>query len=135
MSSNDPASSLRVIHLAIAGGVVLFAAVVFGWVGPGPAEQDRDLFRWVWLILAIGALFGAGVVRTRMTGPGSRPEKRRSAAIIIWALAEGQVLLGLVGYLVTGDVVPGAIGILVFLYLWTRHRPSSFFETEGLSDR
>lgn len=121
--SADP--TLRTVHLALAAGLLVLAAVAFGLVGPGMAEGLRAL-RWAWLGLATAALFAAGVVRARLAAPGAPAERVRAAAILVWALGEGQAILGLAVYLVAGDAVPAAVGLLVFLYLWIRYRPSTF---------
>lgn len=119
--SGDP---LPIIHLALAGGIVLFTIVLFGVVGPMEAVEDGVL-RWVWLGVALVAVLGAGIIRGRLEGPGVEDARRRAGAIIIWALAEGQGLVGLVFYMLTGDVVPGAVGVLFFFFLWWRYRPTA----------
>lgn len=119
--SGDP---LPIVHLALAAGVVLFAAVLFGFVGPLETVEDGVL-RWVWLGLAVVAVVAAGIVRGRLEAPGVEAAQRRAGAIVIWALAEGQALVGLVFYMLTGDVVPAVVGVLLFFFLWWRYRPTA----------
>ena len=113
---------LAVVHLALAAGVVLFAAIVFGLVGPLDTAEG-SLYRWIWLGLALAAVLVAGALRSRLGTPGLDPRRRPALAVAIWALAEGQAIAGLVFYLVAGDSVPAAVGLLLFFYLWWRHRP------------
>ncbi len=49
-------------------------------------------------------------------------------AVIIWALAEGQALLALVGYFLTGDLPLLVVGLVLFVFLLGRHRPGSFLK-------
>lgn len=116
--------ALSIVHLALAAGVVVLAAVLFGVVGPLEVREGTTL-RWIWLGLAGVAVLAAGVVRGRLAGTGVEIEKRRALAILIWALAEGQALAGLIFYLLSGDPVPAAAGVAVFFLLWWRHRPAA----------
>lgn len=119
--SGDP---LPIVHLALAGGLALFAAVAFGLVGP-LGRADGSAHRWVWLAAALVAAVAPGFAVARLAPPDSGPERRMALAIVIWALAEAQALLGLVLYLFVGDVMPAAAGLLLFLFLWWRYRPSA----------
>lgn len=118
--SGDP---LPIIHLALGAGLLLFAAVLFVVGGPLRVEEGSVL-RWVWLGVALLAVLAAGAIRGRLAAE-VEPARRRAGAITIWALAEGQALLGLVFYLLTGDVVPPAVGVLLFFFLWWRYRPTA----------
>lgn len=118
--SGDP---LPIIHLALAAGLFVFAAVLLVFLGPGEAV-DGTALRWVWLGLAFVAVLAPGIIRGRVAVPGADDQTRRAGAITIWALAEGQALVGLVFYAIAGDAVPAVVGMLVFLFLWWRYRPS-----------
>ncbi len=129
-NGNDDAGgghrTMRLIHGALLSGILIFGAVVLfllrsGSVGsgqPGP-------FRWIWLALALVALFAAGLVRGRLR-PEAEPREVQTTAILIWALAEAQALAGLSFALVTGDAVLAAGGLVVAMFLLALHRPSSF---------
>ncbi|MFQ5688828.1 MAG: hypothetical protein ACE5HQ_00965 [Gemmatimonadota bacterium] len=115
---------LTVVYGALAGGVIAFAALAWA-LGPVAEVRGATLLRWVWLGVALFAIFGAAVVAGRLPR-GADEVRTRKTAIVVWAVAEGQALLGLADYLVTGDRVPAAVGMLLFAYLYARHRPSSF---------
>jgi F0F1-type ATP synthase membrane subunit c/vacuolar-type H+-ATPase subunit K len=117
--------TLPIIQLALASGVLLFALIVFVVLRPSGAETDLSIFRWVWLAFALLSIFGAGVVRGRLSRDATE-QQAYTTAIIVWALAEGQALLGLVTYLVAGDRLPAVLGLVVGFYLFARHRASEF---------
>jgi len=125
--SQRPATyqTLQLIFMALGGGVLLFAVIVFLVVGPLESETDLQVLRWVWLGIALAAIFAAGLVRGRLTRD-STAAQAQTAAVTTWGLAEGQALLGLVAYLVAGDSLPAILGLVVGVYLFTRHRPATF---------
>lgn len=127
-ASGGPAAGtvLRVLYGALAAGVVVFAAVVFLLLEPGAAGLDADLFRWAWLGLAVLAILAAGIVRARLRRGEASADRVRATAVTVWALAEGQALFALVAHLLGGDRTTGILGLLVFAYLFLRHRPSTF---------
>jgi hypothetical protein len=49
-----------------------------------------------------------------------------TSAILIWALAEGQALLGLTGYLLSGDRMLVILSLVLFAYLYLRYPPAAF---------
>ncbi len=76
-------------------------------------------------MLALAALFGAGLVRGRLR-PDAAAREVQKTAIVIWALAEAQALAGLAFALVSGDVVLAGGGPVVAMFLMALHRPASF---------
>lgn len=122
-AGTDP--TLRVVHLVLGGGVLLFALVAV-FLGPVSRAADPDLFRWIWLGVAVAAIFAAGVVRARAPDAARDPEGARRAAILTWALAEGQALVGLVLYLLGASSVVAILAVGLFLYLFVRYRPATF---------
>lgn len=125
---SDSALVLRIIHIALMSGVLIFAAVVYFLMQEGvaaAAAQQASLFRWVWLALALGLVFGAGILRGRLPR-GAAPERVRTTAILVWALAEATALTGITFALITGDWMPLIGGLLVGLFLFLHHRPSTF---------
>jgi hypothetical protein len=81
--------------------------------------------RFVWLGVAVVVTLGAGVIRGRMAAAAG-PDQKRTAAITVWALAEGQALVGIVGTLLTGDRVTAYASLALFVWLWMRYPPASF---------
>lgn len=127
-TSRDDTLVLRIVHLAMMGGVLVFAGVVYFLLkgGVDPVAADRaSAFRWVWLAAALALVFAAGIVRGRLPR-GAAPERVRTTAILVWALAEATAVLGITFALVTGDWMPLAGGLLVALFLFVHHRPSTF---------
>jgi hypothetical protein len=118
--------ALSAIYAALALGVFLFAAVVLFVLEPGQASIDSSLMRIIWLGAAVVATLAAGMVRGRMTGHGMDPDQARTAAIVVWALAEGQALAGIVGTMLTGDRVTAYASLALFVWLWMRYPPRSF---------
>jgi len=123
MQSSTGDAQLKLIHAAMLSGVLLFLAVVLFLSGGRDGAESNLIFRWGWLALAVVAVFTAGFVRGRLQRSADEAEVR-TAAILIWAVAESAALLGLVSTLVTGDIAPGLGATLVFVFLMVHHRPS-----------
>jgi hypothetical protein len=124
--AGDVRQTLRIIHAALLGGILTFGAIVLfllvsGRVGSG----GGGVLRWVWLALAVTALFAAGVLRGRLR-PEAPARQAQTTAIMVWALAELPALTGLVFALVSGDLVPAIGGLVIGLALLTSHRPATF---------
>jgi F0F1-type ATP synthase membrane subunit c/vacuolar-type H+-ATPase subunit K len=117
---------LTAIYAALALGVFLFAVIVLFVLEPVEATLDPGLLRIVWFVAAIVATLGAGIVRGRMAGRDAGPDSARTAAIVVWALAEGQAFLGIVGTMLTGDRVTAYASLALFAWLWMRYPPRSF---------
>ena len=124
-SETGPAA-LNAIYAALAIGVLLFAAVVLFVLDPIGGSVEPNVMRIVWLAFAVVATLGAGVIRGRMAGREAEPDQARTAAILVWALAEGQALLGIVGTLLTGDPVTAYASLALFVWIWLRYPPRSF---------
>jgi hypothetical protein len=123
-----PASSsqaLSAIYTVLALGVFLFAAIVLFVMDPLETSVDSNVMRFVWLGVAVVVTLGAGVIRGRMAAAAG-PDQKRTAAIIVWALAEGQALVGIVATLLTGDRVTAYASLALFVWLWMRYPPASF---------
>lgn len=120
-----PARMRGVIYAALIVGVALFALVVRLVVGP-IGTYDGLALRFVWLAAAAGCTLAAGYFRTRLAGPDADDAQLTTAAVIVWALAEGQALLGIVGYMISGDVLIMWCSLALFAYLFVRYRPAVF---------
>ena len=118
---------LTVVWGALGGGVLIFAAIVLFLLDLGPAGMDPTPWRLGWMVVALGAVVGTGILRGRLHR-GTSVETRRSTAVVVWALAEGQAMIGLTGHLFTGDPIPGLAGVVVAAYLFLRHRPAAFLD-------
>jgi len=122
--SDSGLQTLKAIHLALAAGVFVFAAVVLFVLQPLEAAVDAGSVRLAWFALAVLATLGAGIARGRLAR-GS-PQGNRTAAIVVWALAEGQALVGIVGTMLTGDAMTTYASLAVFVWLWLRYPPGAF---------
>ena len=120
-AGDDP--TLRIIHAVILGGTLTFLAVVFFLYRGERDVPAGAVLRWGWLLAAVVAVFAAGYLRGRL-GPGSAPGEVRTAGILIWAIAEGAALIGMVSTIVTGDVSPAIGATLIAAFLMLHHRPS-----------
>jgi hypothetical protein len=114
---------LKLIHATMLGGTLTFFAVVMFLVrGQEPVESGA-VFRWGWLAAAVIAVFAVGALSGRLHRD-SDEVAIRTAGIVIWALAEGAALLGIVSTIVTGDVTPAIGATLIAVFLMVHHRPS-----------
>ena len=117
---------LTMIYAALAAGVFLFAAVVLFLLEPVEPAVDPAVLRIAWFIAALIATLAAGMIRGRLAGREAGADRARTAAIVVWALAEGQALLGIVATLLTGDRVTAYASLALFVWLWMRYPPRSF---------
>ncbi len=131
--AGDPEKLLKVLYAALALGVAVLVAV-FLLLGPtANGAVDRSHFRWIWLAAAVISMIAVGFIRGRALAVETqvgRTDVRAilPQAVIIWALAEGQALLALVGYFLTGDLALLVVGLVLFIFLLGRHRPGSFLK-------
>lgn len=129
--AGDPEKLLRVLYAALVLGVAVLAAV-FLLLGPvADAAVDRSVFRWTWLAAAVISMIAVGFIRGRALAVETqvgRTDVRAilPQAVIIWVLAEGQALLALIGYFLAGDLALLVVGLVLFIFLLSRHRPGSF---------
>ena len=114
---------LKIIHATMLGGTLLFFAVVLFVFGGRETEQTVPALRWAWFAFAVAAVFAAGFVRGRLVRD-SDDDQVRATGIVIWALAEGAALLGMVSTIVTGEIAPAIGATLVAVFLMVHHRPS-----------
>jgi hypothetical protein len=114
------------IYAALAGGILLFAAIVLFVLDPVESAVDPSLMRMVWFGTAAVAMLGAGLIRGRMLDGGADADRARTAAVVVWALGESQALVGIVGTLVTGDRILTYGALAVFVWIWLRYPPRSF---------
>ncbi len=116
------------IYAALIIGVVLFALVVRLVLQP-VETYSGDALRFGWLAAAAGCTLAAGYFRTRLAGPTADDVQLTQAAVIVWALAEGQALLGIVAYMISGDLLIFWCALVLFAYLFARYRPAVFLAT------
>ncbi len=129
MRPQTPDAAARIltpIYFSLALGVFLFAAMVLFVLDPLDASLNTGVVRIAWLALAVLTTLGAGIARGRMVDRASDAAQRQKAAIVVWALAEGQALMGVVGTLLTGDPVTAYASLALFVWLWLRYPPGSF---------
>ncbi|MEJ2547291.1 MAG: hypothetical protein P8125_05680 [Gemmatimonadota bacterium] len=117
---------LPVLYAALASGVVLYAAVLVFVLEPTLAVEDPTWLRVAWLAVAVGVTLMAGVIQARMRSGALDDSGRASSALMVWALAEGQALLGLTGYLLSGDRLLLILSLALFAYLYLRYPPAAF---------
>jgi len=117
---------LPILYAALAPGVVLYAAVLLFALEPTGGIQDPTLLRFAWLGVAIGVTLTTGVIQARVRSGRVDDSGRVTSAIFIWALAEGQALLGLTGYLLSGDRMLVVLSLALFAYLYLRYPPAAF---------
>ncbi|MFV1985747.1 MAG: hypothetical protein ACC682_00585 [Gemmatimonadota bacterium] len=116
-------SVLKLIHASMLGGtLVLFAVAFFLYGGREPGEVGA-VVRWAWLAVAVAVVFAVGAVRGRLHRNSDEAQVRMSG-IVIWALAEGAALVGIVSTIMTGHVVPAIGATLIGVFLMLHHRPS-----------
>jgi len=121
-----PDPVLTTIYSAMLGGTLLSFVIGTLLVSRRPAPEGPEpglVLRWGWFALATLAVFGAGIVRGRL-GRDADDARLRTSGIVIWALAEGVALLGIVSTIVWGDHAPALGATLVGVYLMIQHRPS-----------
>lgn len=124
----DTGGVLKVIYMALALGVGVLA-LVFYLVGPvASGSMDRSLFRWIWLVAAVVCTIGAGVVHGRSKAMSAAGGSVLPAAVVAWSLAEAQALLAAIGFFLTGDFALLVAGLVLFIFLFARHRPSVFLD-------
>lgn len=139
VQSPGAARAIRIIHAALVIGQVLVAATFFLLLRmQGPLAGGSPLIGYVTAGLAIVNLTVAfGLLRSRI--PQRRTDQSpedywstneaRGAAVVLWAVMEGSGLFCWIGYLMSGSIVPAAVGALAIAALITV-RPSQL-EGEG----
>lgn len=124
MTSAPPVSSARgarILHGALVLGSIMVGAVFFYLVRTlGPSFPNAIVAYVTAAVALVNMTFAVAFFRPRI------PERRtdeapddywsrnevRGAAVIIWAMVEAAGLLAWVGYLLTGNGAPAAVGLL-----------------------
>lgn len=118
---DDPV--LKMIHTTILGGTLVFFAVVYFLFVGSDAGEPSLVLRWGWLGIAIVSVFAAGFVRGRIDHQSDAGQVRASG-ILIWAMAEGAALVGIVSTILTSDPLPAIGATLIGVFLLIYHRPA-----------
>jgi hypothetical protein len=119
---------VRIIHAALVIGQILVGATFFLLLRAQgqPLAGANPLIAFVTAGLAfVNITVAFGLLRARMPQRPSdqspddywRRNEARSAAVLIWAVLEGSGLFCWVGYVMTGSIVPAAVGVLAVLAL------------------
>jgi len=124
---SDAARGVRILHAALAIGLSVVAATfVLVLRSLGPLLTTTPLIGYATVGLGLANLaVVVGFFRPRIP---QRPvdqlpdeywatTEARAAVIVIWAMIEGAGLISLVGYLLTGSVVPAAVAALAIVTL------------------
>ena len=121
------ARTVRVMHAALVFGVVLAGAVfVYRTVTVGPAFLGAPLIGYVTAAfalvnLAIATAFLLPRIPSRSSAEAPDDywirSEVRTATIIVWAVLEGSSLIALVGYFLTGNVVPAIVAAVAIVAL------------------
>ncbi|MGW8281694.1 MAG: hypothetical protein ACWGON_00220 [Gemmatimonadota bacterium] len=117
---------LPILYAALASGVVLYAAVLLFALEPTGSVGNPTPLRVAWLVVAVGVTLLTGVIQARVRSGQLDDSGRITGAIFIWGLAEGQALLGLTGYLLSGDRMLVVLSLVLFAYLYLRYPPAAF---------
>ena len=118
--------SLPLLYGAMAAGVLLYAAVLVFVLRPGDASASALPLRIGWLVVAVGVTLLAGVIQQRVRVSAPDDPSRMTNALVVWAAVEGQALLGLTGYFLTGDRLLLILPLVLFVYLFLRNPPAAF---------
>ena len=124
-SPGPSTGQLPILYAALAAGVFLYAAVLLFALEPTGAVENPTALRIAWLVVAVGVTVMTGFVQARIRA-GVPEESVATYAILVWAMAEGQALLGLTGYLLSGDRLLLILSLALFAYLYLRYPPSAF---------
>ncbi len=116
-ATTRPSTTARLIHAALALGVVLFALVVFFVVRPANVEAAEmpPVVAGVLLALSLAACALALVMRRRVPRRSTDESadlfwtRAAAPALLAWAPLEGGALLGVVAYMLTGT--SAALGV------------------------
>jgi hypothetical protein len=118
--------SLPLLYGAMAAGVLLYAAVLVFVLRPADASASALPLRIGWLVVAVGVTLLAGVIQQRVRASAPDDPSRMTNALVVWAAVEGQALLGLTGYFLTGDRLLLILPLVLFVYLFLRNPPAAF---------
>jgi hypothetical protein len=122
-SAATDTNTVRLIHLSLILGVLLFLAVAL-FVRTGPAAVTDPRLPLLLVVVGVPMLILAQVLSSRIaprrTGEPSVVwwQANLTRAIVVWSLVEGAALLGIVGFWLTGNRLPLALtaaGIVLFV--------------------
>lgn len=129
----DAFKALRVLHLAIAAGLMLFIAIMILLFQTGQLKAiDPSLERTlqvVAVVLSVSLLLvGFNLFKRKMLEARNSPEPGgtrmnlyRTACITWWAMIEGPGILAVVGFMITGNyafiALAGFHMLLLFLFM------------------
>ena len=118
MSNQSPAPFLRVIRLALLGGVLLFGGVVWyltarGTTTPLPPEGMNPLLI-AFTGVSLASLIGLVVMRSQQAR-AEDPLRKATLAIVGWAIGELPALMGGVLYLLTTSPIAYYTGLAILL--------------------
>lgn len=126
-SRQGPSSdSLPILYGAMAAGVLLYAALLVFVLRPEEGSAAAAPLRIGWLVVAVGVTLLAGVIQQRVRASAPDDPSRATSALVVWAAVEGQALLGLTGYFLTGDRLLLILPLVLFVYLFLRNPPAAF---------
>ena len=124
------ARAMQVLHTVLLGGLLIVAAVFAGILREQgravlPADGTATIIAYALTGLALIALIVATLVlRPRIAPRGSTPANEywstpvhRTAALLLWMVTEAAGWIGGMGYLLTGNPVPAAVGALAIASL------------------
>lgn len=121
--------SLPLLYGAMAAGVLLYAAVLVFALRPeegAASAASAGALRIGWLVVAVGVTLLAGVIQQRVRASAPDDPSRATSALVVWAAVEGQALLGLTGYFLSGDRLLLILPLVLFVYLFLRNPPAAF---------
>jgi len=110
----------------MAAGVLLYAAVLVFALRPEEGAASAGALRIGWLVVAVGVTLLAGVIQQRVRASAPDDPSRATSALVVWAAVEGQALLGLTGYFLSGDRLLLILPLVLFVYLFLRNPPAAF---------
>jgi Na+/H+ antiporter NhaD/arsenite permease-like protein len=128
MKKNTGFAALKMIHIALLAGQVLFAGVIFYLVNskaikPVFTAQDRT-FQLIAIVMAAAAYFiGANIFKTKLAQIRSDENsttqekfiKYRTACIIQWALLEAATLFCIISFFLIGNFSFAALAVLLII--------------------
>lgn len=135
MNTKEYFKSLFLIWVALIIGQVMFGAVVFYLHKTGAYTGDESLNQT--FLMIVPAFVVAGIAGSilflkmklkqlkQLDNFESKLEQYRAATIISYALLEGPSLLGIVAFLISGNIVFFALSIMIIL-MFLISKPSKY---------
>ena len=130
----NPARTVRILHGALLAGLVLVGATFALMLRLGHSQSFPSAPTIGLVLAGLGVILlavAATVLRPRL--PEGRPDQSavaywaaadtRGSAIVLWSVVQAAGLIALIGYLLTGAIVPLTVGALALATLFLL-RPS-----------